>query len=232
METKRFTVPFSEVKADGDANSDLGTFEGYGSVFGNIDLGGDIVQGGAFSKSLDSWRAKGEMPAMFGYHDFDNPVGDWLEMSEDDRGLKVRGRLWVNGDRRIEEAVKCHNVLRGTGPKGLSIGYRVKDYEMQEFDGGQVRVLKEVELLEVSVVGFAMNPEARATNVKADGESGQSPTKREIERVLRDAGLSRTQSKAFISGGYDAAMVRDEPKSADLSSVLASLNQLSSILKG
>jgi hypothetical protein len=79
-----------------------------------------------------------------------------------------------------------------------------------------------------------MEPKASVTDVKAqaDGEGGNTPTKREVEKVLRDAGFSRTQSKAFISGGFDAAMVRDEPKQADLSSVLASLNNLSSILKG
>ena len=230
-EVKHLVVPLIEVKAEPDANGQAGIFEGYGSVFGNIDLGGDVVERGAFKDSLNRWSSKGEMPAMFGYHKFDNPVGDWLEMSEDDRGLKGRGRLWVYGDTRIEEAVKCYNVVKGTGPKGLSIGYRTIDEEVRQTERGSVRMLKELDLLEVSVVGFAMNPEASVTNVKSFvGNDGQIASKREVERILRDAGLSDRKAKAFIAGGYNAMMDRDD--SEDMSDILASLDQLLTIAKG
>lgn len=235
MEMKRAIVSL-ELKAN-DANSEVGMFEGHGSMFGNIDLGGDIVKAGAFAKSLQEWQAKGQLPTMLYYHDSEKIIGDWLEMREDEKGLYVKGCLWVGDENKIEDATRAHNVMKGTGPKGLSIGYIVKDSEMIEFNGGMVRELKEVELIEISIAPRAMNPLAEVTGVKSMiGEDGQILTKREVERVLRDAfKLSRRQAKAFIGGGYDV-MARDESKhdeaekrdaTPDLSGVLASLNKLS-----
>jgi len=226
MEIKRFTIPF-EIKAD-DGNSSIGTFSGYGSIFGNIDLGGDIVLAGAFTKSLMEWQRKNALPSLFGFHKNDNPIGDWLEMREDEKGLFVRGQLWVKGEARIEQAIVAHNMMKGTGPKGLSIGYRTIDYEIIEHAGGQVRQLKELDLLEVSVVGLAMNQAAMVEDVKSlKNEEGKIVSKREAEKILRDAGLSKKQSKAFIAGGYDAiscdAEERNEAKNRDDSLVLGEL---------
>jgi len=229
MEIKRAVVPF--IKEEGDVSNDAGTFSGYGSVFNNVDLGGDIVLGGAFTKSLAGWREKGELPAMYGFHNSNNPIGDWLLMEEDSKGLRVKGELWVKGNKRIEQAVVAHNIMKGTGPKGLSIGYYAKEWEDIEFNGGMVRQLKEIELLEVSVVGFAMNPKAQVEAVK----SSKLLTKRDIEKVLRDAGLSKKQSMAFIATGY-SALERDagekgegnqSDSDVDFSDVISRLQKLS-----
>jgi len=241
MEIKRISCPLVEVKADGDANSEEGVFSGYGSTFGNLDLGGDIIKAGAFEKSLNEWGQKGEMPFLLAFHDMSRPIGDWLEMREDEKGLFVRGKLWVNGDRRIEDAVMAYNMLRGTGQKTLSIGYRVNDYEMQESVNGSIRVIKEIDLVEVSVVPIPMNPQAKITAVKSllDTE-GKIVSKRDVERTLRDAGLSSRQSKAFIAGGYEAlerdakgeeeAVERDVQ--LDQSGILASLNSALKTIQG
>jgi hypothetical protein len=119
-------------------------------------------------------------------------------------------------------------MMKGTGPKGLSIGYFVRDWEDIEFNGGMVRQLKEIELLEVSVVGFAMNPKAEVEQVK----SSKLLTKREMEKVLRDAGLSKKQSKAFIATGYNAIETGDvegenRDDSIDYSDVLSKITKLS-----
>ena len=241
MEIKRISCPLVEVKAEGDVNSDEGIFSGYGSTFGNLDLGGDMIQAGAFTKSLDEWHSKNEMPFLLAFHDMNRPIGDWLEMREDEKGLFVRGQLWVKGDRRIEDAVMAYNMLRGTGQKTLSIGYRVNDYEMQDSINGSIRVIKQIDLVEVSIVPIPMNPQAKITAVKSlKDEEGNILSKRDVERALRDAGLSTRQSKAFIAGGYEAlerdakaegeAVGRDDQ--LDESGVLASLQSLSSILKG
>jgi len=213
MEIKRISCPLVEVKADGDANDASGHFEGYASTFGNLDLGGDIIRAGAFQNSLAEWSMKGEMPFLLAFHDMDKAIGDWLEMREDEKGLFVKGRLWVHGDRRIEDAVRAYNILRGTGQKTMSIGYYVKDYEMQESERGSLRIIKEVDLVEVSVVMQPMNPKARITSVKSlkDAE-GNIASKREFERFLRDVDLSATQAKAFIAGGYGA--IERDAKSA------------------
>jgi HK97 family phage prohead protease len=236
MENKKLFCELTEVKLEaGDANNAMGVFSGYASVWNSVDKGGDQIKAGAYAKTIQEWNGKGMMPQMLFYHDMEEIIGEWTKMVEDEKGLYVEGRLWIKGDERIEAAVKAYNILKSNSVRGLSIGYRAKDFDVQELqDGGRIRVLKEIDLLEVSIAPWAMEPKASVTDVKAqaDGEGGNTPTKREVEKVLRDAGFSRTQSKAFISGGFDAAMVRDEPKQADLSSVLASLNNLSSILKG
>lgn len=241
MEIKRISCPLVEVKADGDANSEEGVFSGYGSTFGNLDLGGDIIKAGAFEKSLNDWGMKGEMPFLLAFHDMSRPIGDWLEMREDEKGLFVRGQLWVKGDRRIEDAVMAYNMLRGTGQKTLSIGYRVNDYEMQESVNGSIRVIKEIDLVEVSIVPQPMNPQAKITAVKSllDAE-GSIVSKRDVERTLRDAGLSSRQAKAFIAGGYEAlerdakgggeAVERDAQ--LDESGILASLTTALDQIKG
>jgi HK97 family phage prohead protease len=239
MEIKRAIIPF-EVKNE-DPSNEMGLFEGYGSIFGNIDLGGDIVKGGAFNNTLTEWSSKGQLPQMLGFHQDGNVIGDWLEMREDEKGLYVKGQLWVKGDKRIEEAVKAHNILRGTGPKGLSIGYYVKDQDLLEFNGGMVRELKEIELFEVSVVGYSMNTQAFVTGVKSmTDDDGRILSKRDVEKVLRDAKLSRRQAKAFIAGGYEALVdddknqfeAKDRDDSLDLNGVSASLSKLLSTVKG
>ena len=240
MEMKRLVFPFTVTTKADDTNNQMGIVEGYGSVFGNVDLGDDIIANGAFDATIRAYKERGEMPQCLGFHQSWNLVGDWLEMSVDGYGLKLRGELWVKGDKRIEAAVVCHNLARGTGPKGLSIGFVVKKYHYEERDGREIRVIDELELYEVSIVGWAMNPKAMITNIKSltDGD-GQILDKRNVEKILRDAGLSRRQSKAFIAGGYDA-LIRDEKSdvefegrddSLDMSDVLASINNLS-LFKG
>lgn len=241
MEIKRISCPLVEVKADGDVNGEEGVFSGYGSTFGNLDLGGDMIQAGAFRKSLDNWASKNEMPFLLAFHDMSRPIGDWLEMREDENGLFVRGQLWVKGDRRIEDAVMAYNMLRGTGQKTLSIGYRVVDSEMQESINGDIRVIKEIDLVEVSIVPIPMNPKATITSVKSlKDEEGSILSKREVEKVLRDAGLSSQEAKAFIASGYDA-LSRDEEEVKEgvdrdgqtgESELIASLNFYSQQLKG
>ena len=75
-------VPF-EIKA---INDEDGTFEGYGSVFGNIDADGDVIEPGAFSKSLLNHRSSNTQPALLWMHDPYSPVGRYLEVREDSRG--------------------------------------------------------------------------------------------------------------------------------------------------
>ena len=241
MTMERFIVPL-ELKALPDEAGLVGEFMGYGSVWDSVDLGGDTIKRGAYEKSLNAWKAKGMMPQMLFYHNTEKIIGDWLEMVEDDYGLRVKGRLWIKGDLKVEEAVMAYNVLRGTSVKGLSIGYRVRDYEIQEQnDGSTIRHLKEIDLMELSIAPYAMEPKAMVTGVKSlTDENGIILTKREVEKVLRDAKLSRRQAKAFIGGGYDA-LARDEQDRVDaesrddsleLSDVLASLKSLTLKMEG
>jgi HK97 family phage prohead protease len=127
--------------------------EGYASVFGLADQGGDVVAPGAFAASV---RAGGRV-AMLWQHDPREPIGVWETVAEDTTGLRVRGRLLPEVARAREAA-----ALIGAGAiDGLSIGYRVKRAAR---DAEGRRVLQEVDLWEVSLVTF---PSLRAARVAA-----------------------------------------------------------------
>ena len=231
------------VKFECKALDQLGEFEGYGSTFGNVDFGRDMVMPGAFTESLKDWTQKNQFPLLPWYHDMATPIGDWLEMREDEKGLYVKGSLWVQEGKRIDKATAAHNLLNGTGPKGLSIGYSVDESSDEVMNGERVRLLKKVTLWEVSVVPFGMNPQAVVTNAKRLVSDEGLEEKAEFEKVLRDAGLSRKQAKTFISGGYsallrdaetegDADMMGQERDAVDMGLLLDQFKTLTTILRG
>lgn len=128
--------------------------EGYASLFGQPDQGGDIVQRGAYAASLGALSAAGRRVKMLWQHDPAQPIGVWDEVAEDARGLRVRGRLLDITQKGREAAA----LIAAGALDGLSIGYRTKRAERDE--KGQ-RLLTELELWEVSVVTFPMLPAAR-----------------------------------------------------------------------
>lgn len=172
-------------------------FEGHGSIFGNVDHGGDIVMPGAFKKSLAQHKRNGTLPQMFWMHKADHVPGRWLDMDEDSRGLYVKGEL---ADTQLGN--ELHTLLKMKAVRGQSIGYRTVD---SEYDKNGNLLLKEVELWEVSLVSLAMNPLARVESVKArlsqDGE--YVPTEREFERRLRDVGCSKSVARFMIARIFD-----------------------------
>lgn len=183
MKTKIITRPFSVKETAED-----GTFSGYGSVFHVEDDYRDVVSPGAFSASLADWRAKGRMPALLWQHDSGKPIGVFEEMSEDEHGLFVKGKLLKDD---VAMAGEAHALMRAGALSGLSIGYRTIVDEFNRETG--VTTLKEVDLWEVSVVTFPANDLARVDNVKS------IKTVVDLERYLREAGnLSRTEAKQII----------------------------------
>ncbi len=198
--------------------SDSGEFEGYGSVFGVKDSYDDVVVPGAFSKSLETWREKNTLPAMLWQHQMDEPIGVYTEMKEDEVGLYVKGRLLIDDD---PLAKRAHAHMKAGSLTGLSIGYMLKDWEYDRTK--EVFLLKEIDLWEVSPVTFPSNDEARISDVKSAVARGETPSQKCIERVLRDVGLSRTQAKAFMAGGYGSLSQRD---AGDVVSALDALKNI------
>ena len=198
--------------------SDSGEFEGYGSVFGVKDSHDDIILPGAFATSLAAWKSKGGMPAMLWQHQMAEPIGVYTEMKEDEVGLFVKGRLLIDDD---PLAKRAHAHMKAGSLTGLSIGYVLKDWEYDR--DKDAFILKNIELWEVSPVTFPSNDEARVSDVKSAFARGDTPAPKNIERVLRDVGLSRTQAKAFMASGYSALSQRD---AADLGVALHALKSL------
>lgn len=205
LNKKRLDIPF-EIKSI----SDSGAFTGYGSVFNVKDIYSDIVIKGAFTNSLNQWKEKGRLPALLWQHKMDEPIGYYTKMVEDDNGLYLEGQLLIDDD---PLAKRAHAHMKAKSLSGLSIGYILNDYDYDKEKSAFI--LKDIDLWEVSVVTFPANDEARIDNVKSIFESGDIPPPKEIERVLRDVGLSRTQAKAFMSEGYSSLKQRDVSNSEE-----------------
>lgn len=128
--------------------------EGYASLFGMKDQGGDIVMAGAYAASLQRLQARGGKVKMLWQHDPSQPIGVWDEVREDTTGLWVKGRILTEVERGREAAA----LLAAGAIDGLSIGYRTLKAER---NGKGQRLLSELELWEVSLVTFPMLSEAR-----------------------------------------------------------------------
>lgn len=148
-------------------------------TFGNVDRGMDICAAGCFADSLKSMgTASNPHPPMLWQHYTDEPIGEWLEMVEDSKGLKVRGVLWLG--KGIAKAEQAHLLLKSKRG-GMSIGYITRKALYDEKKG--TRTLLAVELKEGSVVTFPMNEKARVTGVKSEGDA-QARTLAAISSML------------------------------------------------
>lgn len=185
--------------------SGSGIFEGYAAVFENVDSAGDRIVPGAFAKSLAQCRTEGRFPPLLWQHDTQKPIGVWEDMYEDGHGLYVRGRLFADD---IAQAREAYALLRENVVSGLSIGYRTVQSSRDTAAAG-VRILSELDLLEVSIVTFPANDRARVRAVKSQFAAGDLPAEKDVEALLRDAGFSRKQAKALMAHGYKALSARD-----------------------
>jgi HK97 family phage prohead protease len=144
----------SRVSVTGD-----GAVEGYASLFGEVDQARDMVMPGAFTQTLRN-RGLRRIPMLF-QHDPSEPVGIWLELREDMRGLWARGRL-------IPEVARGRELLalvREGAIDGLSIGYRTVRGRIDPKT--RIRRLYQVDLWEVSIVTFPLLTGARVHAVKS-----------------------------------------------------------------
>lgn len=210
-----------ELKAlDGE---EKGVFEGYASTFGNTDSVGDVIEFGAFAESL-----KTREPKVLWQHDMKQPIGKLLSIREDQKGLFVKVRLATATDRGRE----AYELLKADIINTLSIGFMIKDSEFDSKRG--VRVIKEAELFEFSLVTIPANEQAKVVGVKSLPEN-----EREFEKFLRDAGYGRSAAKAIVSKGYkgyqdvlreaESSDPDDMPREAE---VVKSLVELLNTIKG
>lgn len=175
-----------QIKAVGDD----GTIEGYASVFGVVDNWDDIIAPGAFSATIAEHKAAGTMPAMLWQHEEDEPIGVWMDMAEDAKGLRVKGKLCLDTSCGKE----AYALLKVGAISGLSVGFVTKAYTYDtETD---IRTLTEIDLWEVSLVTFPANAKARVTNIKSSDDIGAP---KDAERILRDAGFSKADATAYVS---------------------------------
>lgn len=197
-EVKNIGLEIKELTEDG-------TFEGYASIFGNVDSYNDIVQKGAFLKSL-----KRRKPKLLWQHKSDEPIGIYQSLKEDDRGLLVKGKLAIN----TAEGKRAYELLKMGALDGLSIGYAVVESTIDDKKG--IRTLIELELFEVSLVTFPANPQSLVNNVKEDIEMTekkkieQFDCMKDFENFLKEPyALTSQERKTFISQLKEHSKQRD-----------------------
>lgn len=136
-----------------------GMVEGYASLFGEIDQARDMVMPGAFTQTLRT-RGLRRIPMLF-QHDPAEPIGIWLDLTEDFRGLKARGKL-------IPDVARAREVLalvRAGAVDGLSIGFRTVRGRIDP--ATRIRKLEAIDLWEISIVTFPLLTGARVRAVKS-----------------------------------------------------------------
>lgn len=189
---RKMEVPF-EFKAD-DV-SPTGRFKGYASVFNKVDQGGDEVQPGAFIEGLVQAKADGRLIPMLWQHDRTEPLGTWVDMAEDTKGLFVEGQMVLDDNPLAKRALA---LLKAKALGGMSIGYRIPAAGAEEDAKRRgVYLLKKITLVEVSLVTMPMLIQARVQEVKSLIEGGVHPSVSDLRGVLREVGFSPELAKAI-----------------------------------
>ncbi|MFI8771287.1 HK97 family phage prohead protease [Gordonia sp. NPDC062954] len=184
---KRSKLAVGEVKAVQD---DAGTFEAYVSVFGNVDSVGDVVERGAFAKTLAEWAERGRHVPVYYGHRTDDPdmcVGHVVEAVEDEHGLKASVQIDMDGPK----GAQTFRLVKDGRIGECSFGYVVRESERENGHN----VLKELELLEVSVVPVGANRATSISNVKGGGESVTEQSKGDDMQVKINNRDERAEAK-------------------------------------
>tara|TARA_R110001583_G_scaffold49594_2_gene155279 strand:+ start:7746 stop:8405 length:660 start_codon:yes stop_codon:yes gene_type:complete len=200
---------FKEIDQDDD-----GSFEGYASVFNNKDLGNDVIRRGAFLESISERSPKGVK--LLYQHKSDEPIGVIDSLEEDSKGLKIKGRLAMG----TQKGKEVFELMKMGALDSMSIGYRLKPDGYKYDPKEKRRIIKSVDLMEISLVTFPMNPKAKVTKVKL---AEMNPT--EIEKYLRDVG------GMSVSLAKESAPILYKSFNRQLRDVVDSVEHLINIIK-
>lgn len=206
MKHKHLNLSQVELKFGAEGNLQ---FEGYASVFNGVDSYGDTIPAGAYKETL----VDRERPVALRWNHYGPVIGKWIEMFEDEKGLYVKGEL-TKGHSTAEDVAAS---LRHGAISGLSIGYIAKDSEPNEPHVG--RILKQIELIEISVVEEPADNAARIDTLKS--QFGGVKELKEVEAIMRhELGLSRQEATAIVSAVKNAVKqsdsVSDEQAAIDM----------------
>ena len=200
------TREYKSFKFELESADESGEFSGYAAVFGNKDSGGDIIEKGAFSKTIR--EDFGRIKILSQHTDCELPIGKPLELREDDKGLFIRGKISDTAKGRDIQTLMKDGVLNE-----LSIGYDAVEFDYDSEQG--VRRLKEIKLWEVSIVTWAMNDQAKIDEVKSLVEGLRTEVKTgKITRARLDAlkpFIAVVRELADILGPFLEPTAPDDP---------------------
>lgn len=222
---KSIILSKAEIEAD-----EAGTIEGYASVYYGTDSYGDTIVKGAFDDCVQSE----EKPKMFFNHErYSVPIGKWEEVTADDKGLYVKGRLNLE----VSQAKDVYSAVKAGDIDGFSVcmmidpaHYTLKD-ESDQWGGGYI---EHVEALpEISVVTFPADKAARIEKVKSIDFS-KFANLSDFEHLLRDAGFSKSTATGIVSRFKAVALAQGDPDATaktettndELSAILAKIRAI------
>lgn len=229
----RYNCNLIELKL-ADANTGIMEFTGYGAVFKNQDAHGDVIQPGAFKNYLaDVKSGIQDWPCMLIEHGGKmstsqdvTPIGVWSSIEEDQFGLKVTGILADTP--RGNEIHQLMKMQPRPAITGLSIGYITREAKNRSNPSEPKRLLKRIDLVEISPVTFPSNNLSRISGVK----SAKDMTEREFEHLLRDvAGLTLREAKTVISYGFKKVLIERDADSTELIHMAALIERNTKIFK-
>jgi len=172
-------------------------FSGYASVFDGLDSYGDTIKPGAYKRTI----ADRDRPIQLRWNHYGPVIGKFTEIYEDEKGLFVSGEL-TKGHSVAEDTAA---LLKHGAISGMSIGYAVRDSEQD----GVVRVLKEIDLFEISIVETPADNNAHIDSIK-------SATKlKDVEQVLRQKGFSQKEATEIVVTVKKIHGEREEQKQAE-----------------
>jgi HK97 family phage prohead protease len=212
------TVPVAIKAAGTEDGLEEGEFIGYASVFDNIDLGGDMVRKGAFTDTLKEWQdlfAKNGsvIPLLYGHDTYDpnNNIGHLKTAEEDDRGLKVHGKIDLEGG----NGPQVYRLIKGRRLGQMSFAYTVRGSRPGKEDGENGKDYNELlnlKLHEVSLVPLGMNPQTEVLGVKQADTLAEQIYQRLIE-VIESGNLNLKGTDPEQANTPDPAKV-EEPAGA------------------
>ena len=205
-----------EIKEMGDQ----GTFTGLASVYGNRDLGGDVVEQGAFSKSIG--EKGGEVPILW-QHDPSEPIG-LGKLMDSNEGLHIKGELALESP----TAQKAYGLMKRGILKGLSIGYDLVRSDVKD----ATRYLKELKLWEVSIVTFPMNEMATIQGFKAVEDARLTLAEFIEEEKAKFKALFEQYAAELKAPTFQSAAKHDEDAPDILHPSLEFADSISKLIKG
>lgn len=181
--------------------ADTMSFTAYGNVKNVVDHVGDVAVDGCYKNSIERHAKKGTTPRLLWGHDaYSPPVGKISHLEEDSKGLLFSGKL-----SKTDRGNEIYVLAKDKAIDSFSIGYRVIEEEMDA--NNRVNLLKEIDILEISFVNFACNEDSLLQDIKSHITSGEVPTTREMEKLLRAVGFSRKE--AIITASYYKPLSKD-----------------------
>lgn len=190
---RHITVPVMDFKYD----ESTGEFTCYANVKNVIDHAQDRSVDGCFTASIERHKSKGTMPKQLWMHNpYSLPVGPWLDMKEDEKGLFMRGRL-----SKTSMGTDIEILAKDGALDSFSIGYVV----IQEKWNIDLKCndLLEVDVKEVSWVNFACNEESLLQNIKNHMEEGELPSKSELRELFKSLNWFSKRQIDKITAAYN-----------------------------